>query len=266
MDSKVKRIRPKDYELSTVQDNLANAVDQLLGQANGTVESSPQLVLSPQLQQLRGAGTPYSLQAPALQIHGDTQSTGGSIVVIGDPATSTLPQYNAPVKLYGSLSATGPIVSDGTIAANSVQALSVTSQSGFKSYIDMGTQWRQSTQGGIVRAYRPVINTVNSSPAYVFANAYMPFSGSIVGISALMTNTITADVTLQVFKNNMGGTTGQIIDTTGIKANNSIPSSPITFAKGTYAFNAGDYLGMGCYVGTGYSFSIQFGLIVEFGA
>ena len=316
MDSQVKRIGTKDYELSAVQDNLASALQQVLDHLNqntgGTVPS--QITLSPLLDQPRGPGTAKVLKAPALLVHGDASASAGNSVVFGDVATATAAQVSCNVGIYGNLNVTGatylrgnvnvfPSTANGFIitppvagpafyvtntagsvatfivtdtgavtaidsitSAKTVTGANVVSNSGFKSYVDLGTQWRQSTQGGIVRSYRPVVNTTNSGMAYVVANAYMPFSGSIVGISALMTNTITADVTLQVFKNNIGGVTGQIIDTSGIKANNNIPPGPITFAKGAFPFNAGDYLGMGCYVGTGYSFSIQLGLIVEFGA
>jgi hypothetical protein len=313
MDSKVKRIRPKDYELSTVQDNLANAVDQLLKGSSSSSTTSP-LVLSPTAKSLAGPGSTQVLDQPALLVHGDKTASSGNSVVFGDVATAAAAQVGCNVGIYGNLNVTGATTHNGdlavngntvfrnrsdggvaivplanttafytTNAGNSAVQFSVSENGsatsrgtitannftslvgGFKTHINMGTQWRQTTQGGILRSAAVLSRTdTNGSTSTVCAHV-MPFAGSIVGIDFMMDRTLAADVTVQVFKNTLG-TTGQIIDVMGIKAGFQTPSPSITFAKGTYAFNAGDYLGMGCYIGTGYTFAANFGLIVEFGA
>jgi hypothetical protein len=316
MDSQVKRIRLKDYELSAVQDNLAGSLQQVLDHLNQNTSSasSSQLTLAPLVKQPRGPGTAKSLQSPALLVHGDASASPGNSVVFGDVATATAAQVGCNVGIYGNLNVTGATTHNGdltvngntvfrnrtdggvcivplasttafytTNAGNSAIQFSVSDNGsatsrgtvtannftsvvgGFKTHVNMGTQWRQTGQGGVFRSVSPLSRTdTNGSTSTVCAHV-MPFAGSIVGIDFVLDRTIAADITVQVFKNTLL-TTGQIIDVMGIKAGYSTPLGPITFAKGTYPFNAGDYLGMGCYVGTGYTFAANFGLVVEYGA
>lgn len=114
MDKSVKRIRPKDYELSTVQDNLANPLQQVLEFINGN-KNSAQIELSPLLQRLRGPGTPQSIQTPALLVHGDSSNSGGNTVVLGDAPTANAAQIGCNVGLYGNLNLYGASVLTGAL-------------------------------------------------------------------------------------------------------------------------------------------------------
>jgi hypothetical protein len=156
---------------------------------------------------------------------------------------------------------------DGSaFARGTITAPSFVSTSGFKSHIPLGTHWRQTTQGGVQRTIEPVVNTTNNGLAWIVSNRVMPFAGSVVGIIIMLDRTISADVTVQVYKNDMSGTGAAFIDLMGVRSFHNTPIAPITFAKGSYPFNAGDYLGMGCYISTGYVFVATCGVIVEFGA
>lgn len=201
-----------------------------------------------------------------LTVNGNTafrNRTDGGVCIT--PLANTTAFYttdatNSVVKF--AIDDAGTVISRGTVTANNF----VSSVGGFKTYVDMGTFWRQTTQGGVLRTVFPVIRTDTNAQATIAVNRQMPFSGSIVGISMANDRSLGGDMTVQVFKNNTSGTTGQIIDTMGIKAGNLYPVSPITFPKGQYPFNAGDYLGVGSYIGTGYVVATSFGLIVEYGA
>jgi hypothetical protein len=188
--------------------------------------------------------------------------TDGGVAIVPLANTTAFYTTNAGNSLVKfTIDDAGTVVSRGTITANNFVSL----VGGFKTHVNMGTQWRQTTQGGVLRSAAVLSRTdTNGSTSTVCAHV-MPFAGSIVGIDFVLDRTIAADITVQVFKNTLG-TTGQIIDVMGVKAGNSTPLGPISFAKGTYPFNAGDYLGMGCYVGTGYTFAANFGLVVEYGA
>lgn len=122
MEKAVKRIRPVDFELSQVQDNLAECIQQLLDSLNGT--AAAQFILSPLLEQLRGAGTPYSVKTPALQVKGrkDGQTQPGQpTVVIGDPSSTSnngvvSPQKDAFTTHYGKVVFVGsPYTDDGVV-------------------------------------------------------------------------------------------------------------------------------------------------------
>ncbi len=118
MDTTVKRIRPADYELSTVQDNLAASLQQVLDFINkngnaATGGASPQLTLSPLLQSVRGPGTPQSIQTPALLVHGDPSNSGQNVVTIGDPATATASAIGAQVGITGAVNIIGAVSIQG---------------------------------------------------------------------------------------------------------------------------------------------------------
>lgn len=115
MDTSVKRIRPTNLELSQVQDNLAECIQQLLDFANGNADL--QAVLEPALEQLRGPGTPYSLRSPALVVHGDKSNSGKDVVTIGDPATESAPAVPAQVGVIGKVSVEGPVTLKGNVDA-----------------------------------------------------------------------------------------------------------------------------------------------------
>ena len=218
MDISVKRIRPSDYELSTVQDNLADPVDQLLAKANGTANNS-QIILSPKLQQLYGAGTPYSIQAPALQVNGDLQNTGGTSVVIGTPATATTSQLNANTIIYGSVNIFGP----------------VTSANGFKSILNVGGVWGSSiTEGVFYQTQQVVYNYTNNGFGGTPFVMKWQYAGSVVGYSVNNAGANAGPHYLQVNKN---GTQVFYIEV-GYGANNATFWG--TMNKGTYAFAAGD--------------------------
>jgi hypothetical protein len=113
MDTSVKKIRPSNLELSQVQDNLAEAIQNLLDLVNSP--NSPQMELSPLLQQLRGPGTPKTVQTPALRIHGDPSNSGMDVVTIGDVATSTAAAVSAQVGITGAVNINGAISTAGTV-------------------------------------------------------------------------------------------------------------------------------------------------------
>lgn len=108
MDQIVKRIRPKDFELSTIQDNLANAIDQLL--ANPAYVPPNQFTLFPTLKNIAGPGSTKTVDRMALWVKGDESASGQYVVQIGSPATETKPQYNAPIKVYGLLDISGMLI------------------------------------------------------------------------------------------------------------------------------------------------------------
>jgi len=200
MDKKVKRIRPKDYELSTVQDNLANAVDQLLGSSTPSSQTGP-LVLSPSLKNVAGPGTALVLDQPGLTVNGNPTDSTGNAVVLGNPATETTPQYPAAVKLYGSISATGPIVTDSVIAGNSVQALTVNSSAGFKAPLAVGSFYSTAPVAG---AFTPtaifLVNQANVTN-FIYFNYRWQYPGSIVGVSCNKFGPNNGSITLRILKN-----------------------------------------------------------------
>lgn len=114
MQTSVKKIRPSDFELSQVQDNLAEAIQQLLDLVNKP--GSGQMELSPLLQRLRGPGTPQSVKTPALRIHGDPSKSGVDTVTIGDPATATASAIGAQIGITGALTLTGPLSMIGILS------------------------------------------------------------------------------------------------------------------------------------------------------
>lgn len=118
MDTTVKRIRPRDYELSTVQENLATVLQQVLDYLNkpGESKTGQQADLAPLLERLRGPGTPQSLKTPALVVHGDAANTGTDVIRIGDPATATASAIGAQVGIIGSMNLTGPLSMIGILS------------------------------------------------------------------------------------------------------------------------------------------------------
>lgn len=326
MSKTVKRIRPKDYELSVVQDNLADAIQELID-AQGSKATSDQITLKPLLQQLRGAGSPQTIQTPALLVHGDPSNSGGNTIVLGDPASANSPAVPANVLLTGNTQANGTvgingytkingsvsvstagvngfvimppvagpafyvtniagnsatfvISDDGTFAANgngsvngtltvnnTTTAPSFVSGQGFKSYIRMGNTYRSNGQTGNLRSIEMVMQTsVLGATGYVLVNEQMPFAGSIVGLAVWLDRPVNSAMTLQVYRNAPAATTGAYINVNAVATGAITPATPITFPKGQFPFNAGDYLGMGTFLATGAVVVAKIGLVVEFGA
>lgn len=107
MDTNVKKIRPRDLELSQVQDNLAGVIQQLLDLANGT--AAPTLKLTPVMDQPRGAGTPMVVKTPGLLVEGRPDGPFVFLqptVQFGEPTWqpvngAVIPQMDAEVITYG---------------------------------------------------------------------------------------------------------------------------------------------------------------------
>lgn len=113
MADTVNRINPADYELNTIQRNLANRIDSLASSA-GTGTYKDQIFLKPLLQQVRGPGTPFSIKQPALSIAGDPQNTNQNTWVFGTPPTVDKPAVNAFGTIYGQVVTFGDIYQSGS--------------------------------------------------------------------------------------------------------------------------------------------------------
>lgn len=116
-----------------------------------------------------------------------------------------------------------------------------------KSYVACGGFQRKSGQTGCFRTqFLTAVGGGGTSFGFIPVNVPMPYAGYVVAVSIAFpyVNGSNVATSLQVFKNNLNGTTSPFIDVSAVPAG-GVTSPPITFAVNQYPFAAGDYLGMG---------------------
>lgn len=269
MDSTVRRIRPKDYELSVVQDNLADAIQQVLDFLKQPNESKPsaQAELTPLLERAQGPNAPESFKAPALVVHGDATNSGQYSVVIGDPASAVAAQIGANVLLCGNLAIRLPtsggvafvpsspgavfyttnignsasmstIDENGNIwSRNSITATNVVSNTGFRASIYMGGYWTTTYGAGYVgQCMHAVRNQSTGVIGETPSQRPMSGPGSILAISANQAGSIGGTTSVLVYKNYQPW-----IPSTPIGSGQS-PYAPLVFPKGRYTFARNDVI------------------------
>lgn len=274
MDQTVKRIRPADFELSTVQDNLANCIDQLLTSAQSTA-SSNQFVLFPTLKNIAGPGSTKTLDKQALVVNGDTSKSGVPVVQFGTPATATVAQIDAPFNLYGTLTTFGNgifrtptggylavtpasagtcfyttsvgntavrLTIDDTGSLNSsatVAATNVVSSVGFKNTIPCGTFWHNAyVANATYQMQEAVVNTNGNGLGSTPFLMKFTHAGSIIGMSLNQAGPITGSNFLIIYKN------GAAVYTWNAGAGNNNSTFWVAFPKNSagLTFVAGDTL------------------------
>lgn len=269
MDSSIKRIRPKDYELSVVQDNLADVLQQVLDYLNRQApdKASAQAELAPLLQQLRGPGTPQSFQKPALIVHGDPSNSVNESVIIGDPASASAAQISAHVLIHGNVVLRPPngrslcIIPGGAGAAfyttnydnsaammtideigniwsrNAVTATNFVSAAGFRASIYMGGYWTTTYGANYMGAcVFPVRNQSNGALGETPSQRPMSWPGSVLAILVNQAGSIGGTTLVQVYKNYQPW-----IPLTSV-GSGAGPYAPLSFAKGRYTFARSDVL------------------------
>jgi hypothetical protein len=274
VDKAVKKIRPDDQQLSMVQDNLANAIQQLLDYANGA--SAQQSVLAPIMQQLAGAGTPYTVKTPALQVKGRTDGPfipNQPTMILGEAQYNnaqgvTVPQRDNEIFSYGQIVAFGsqiapdgfviiPVVSGSAfrVAPNNTytcfqvnfdgsagctgnfNAASFTNTNGFKTVLDVGQVWNSAAPAGGTYQTQYAVANQNGNGLGLTPFVYkFSHSGSVVGWSFNNAGPALGNMGLRIYKN------GAQINNITVGSGGSNATFWGTIAKGVNAFSAGDTL------------------------
>lgn len=293
MDSSIKRIRPKDYELSVVQDNLADVLQQVLDYLNrqASDKASAQAELAPLLQQLRGPGTPQSFQKPALIVHGDPSNSGNESVIIGDPVSASAAQASAHVVVYGNLvvrppsggglalvpSGPGALLYTSNIgndfptssideigniwSRNTISATNIVSSTGFRASIYMGGYWTTTYSAGYMGAcMHPVRNQSNGTLGETPSQRPVSTSGSILAIIVNQAGSIGGTTSVLVYKNYQPW-----IPSTPVGSGQS-PYAPLTYPKGRYTFVRNDVITIYLVTNASGNTQLTCHLDVEYGA
>jgi hypothetical protein len=257
-----------------VQDNLANAIQQLLDFANGT--ASPQTVLAPIMQQLQGVGTAYSVKTPALTVKGRPDGpfqVNQPTILLGEPQQTTanaqtISQKDMQIFSYGQIVAFGSRVQqdgfviipyvpgaafrvapnnssnafvvnyDGTAGCSgNFTAPSYTNGNGFKNTIPVGAYWNTSyTASANVQLQQAVMNAANNAVGVTPFIWKFTHAGSITGMSMNQAGSTTGTNYLLIYKNGVN----VYVWNAGVGTGNA--TFWAAFAKNAIAFAAGDTL------------------------
>lgn len=273
MDRAVKRIRPADYELSQIQDNLGNVLQQVLDRIHGADSSGVTIEVSPVLEQRNPAVQRKSVKTPALFVRGredggfqinqptiqfgepqtknaqgglDLQKDSelfsfGQIVAFGSQVSSdgfvVIPQVAGPAfRIAPNNAATCfQVNSDGSAGCTgSFNAASVISAQGFKSWLPPAHYWNPNYPGQPQTLVVPVVQTANGTASTVPWGINMPRAGSVTGISVVHSGASNLVCSVSIVRN------GSQIVTANIS--NGVSSGSLAFPKGLVPFAAADYL------------------------
>lgn len=264
LPASTQKLRPQDYDLSVIQDNLAGPIDKLLAFVNGLLNGSTTEAIKVATIAVTGAITGATVTVTGA-LKGASAAVTGAITGASLAVTGLVSGASATITgaiSGGSAAITGALTANAVTAPTVTGSTSVVSAAGFKSIIGPYLYFSSAYAGGAVNTVFVLFNTSAATVTSVVGHAPMPFAGSIVGLGVEYFGSTTVNVTPVVKKNGSAVWSPGVVITSAT----TFTKGTVTAAKGTNTFAAGDELAVDVTFSATGGCGVNIFLIVEQGA